>query len=327
MNRRHLLGLLGAATVGSARLAIGQTRVPHLVYLWLGPTGSDGSTREGLQTGLRELGYHEGQDIVVQYRYADGKEERLAELAAAAVAEQPDVIVTPGTVVTRAVKRLTRTIPIVSASGDPVGSGFIAGLARPGGNITGLAIVVGPELAEKWLELIVEIVPQARRIAMLINAANPVGRTQLVRMRAVADRLGSNFTFDEYPIREAADFPSAFEAIQRAKADALVVDNDPLMSSKRAAIGAFATEHRIPAISGVRDFVEAGLLIAYGASIFDIFRRTATYVDKILKGAKPADLPVEQPTKFELVVNLNTAKALGLTVPPSILARADEVIE
>jgi putative ABC transport system substrate-binding protein len=210
-------------------------------------------------------------------------------------------------------------------SGDPVGSGFIAGLARPGGNITGLTVSVGPELAGKWLQLIVEIVPRARRIGFLTNALNPVSRTQLVAMRAAADRLGGNVSLDEYAIREATDLPSALEAILSLKADALIVDNDPLITAHRAAVVASSTG--VPGICGTRDFVDAGGLVSYGASIFDIYRRAASYIERILKGSRPADLPVEQPTRFELVINLKTAAALGLTIPQSILALADEVIE
>ena len=297
--------------------------MPQVVYLWLGSADSDSATRTGLQAGLRKLGYQEGQNIRVDYRYADGNEARLAELAAAAVAEHPDIIVTSGTVVTRSVARQTTTIQIVSISGDPVGSGFVASLARPGGNITGLTVAVAPELAGKWLQLIVEIVPGARRIAVLRNALNTIGGTQLTLMRAAADQLGGNIFFDEYPIRAATELGAALDAIARAKPDAVIVDNDPLLASTAAAIAAV----KLPAISGSREFTDAGLLVTYGASIFDIYYRSASYIDRILKGDKPADLPVEQPVKFELVVNLKTAKALGLAIPTRILGLADEVIE
>jgi putative ABC transport system substrate-binding protein len=323
MRRRDFGVAAAGALIGSARFTVAESRAPHLVYLWLGPTGSDGASREGLQAGLRQLGYQEGRNIRVDYRYADGNEARLAELAGAAVAEHPDIIVTSGTVVTRSVARQTTTIPIVSISGDPVGSGFIASLARPGGNITGLTVAVGPELVGKWLQLIVEIVPGTRRIAVLRDALNPIGGTQLILMRAAADQLGGNIAFDEYPIRAATELGAALDAIGRAKPDAVTVDNDPLLASKAAEIAAV----KLPAISGSREFTDAGLLVSYGASIFDIYHRSASYIDRILKGAKPADLPVEQPVKFELIVNLKTAKAIGLTIPHTILALADEVIE
>jgi putative ABC transport system substrate-binding protein len=321
--RRRDFGVAAAgALIGTARFTLAESRVPHLVYLWLGPTGSDGPSRKGLQAGLHKLGYQEGQNIRVDYRYAAGNEARLAELAAAAVTEHPDIIVTPGTLVTRSVARQTTTIPIVSISGDPVGSGFIASLARPGGNITGLTVSVGPEIAGKWLQLIVEMVPGARRIAILRNALNPSG-AQLILMRAAADQLGGNIAFDEYPIRAAAELGTALDAIARAKPDAVIVDNDPLLASKAAEIAAM----KLAAISGSREFTDAGLLVTYGANIFDVYYRSASYVDRILKGDKPADLPVQQPVKFELVVNLKTAKTIGLTVPPRILDLADEAIE
>jgi putative tryptophan/tyrosine transport system substrate-binding protein len=247
VKRRELLLLFGAL-IGSARFTVAESRVPHLVYLWLGQAGSDGATRKGLQAGLRKLGYQEGRNIRVDYRYADGNEGRLAELAGVAVAEQPDIIVTCGTVVTRSVARQTTTIPIVSITGDPVGSGFIASLARPSGNITGLTVAVGPELAGKWLQLIVEIVPGARRIAILRNALNPIGGTQLMLMRAAADQLGGNIAFDEYRISAATELGTALDAIGRAKPDAVTVDNDPLLASKAAEIAAV----KLPAISGSR---------------------------------------------------------------------------
>ena len=323
MRRRDLAVAFASAVLGVARLADAQSRVPHIVFLWLGPAGSDGETPKGFQAGLREFGYEEGGNLIVDYRYADGSEARLAELAAAAVAAQPDLISTFGGVVIGAVAKLTRTIPIVSLTGDPVGLGFAVSLARPGGNVTGMTVQVGPELAGKWLELLIEILPGARRIAMLRRESNPVSAAELSWMRAAAERLVKGLTIDEYVIREVTQLPSTLEAIRQAKPDGLVVDNDVLLVSKAAEIAAVG----LPAISGSRDFVDAGLLASYGASIFDIVRLLASYIDRILKGAKPADLPIEQPTKFELVISLNTAKSLGLTIPPLILAQADEVIE
>jgi len=252
-----------------------------------------------------------------------GSEARLAELAASAIADQPDLIVTTGTVVTGIVAKLTRTVPIVSVTGDPVGTGFVASLARPGGNITGMAITAGPEVAEKWLELLCEMAPSARRIAMLRNAKNTSSAAQLRQMQAAAARRAVGLTIDEFRIDAAAELPSILEAIRRAKPDALVVDNDAFLVSKRSDVVAVG----LPAISGSRDFVEAGLLAGYGSSILDVYRHVSSYVDRILKGAKPADLPVQQPTTFELILNLKAAKTLGLAIPPSILVRADEVIE
>ena len=327
MRRRDLLTAFGTVAIAKPRIAQAQTRVPHLAYFWLGAEGSETSTTSGLRAGLSELGYREGEgyNIIIGYRYADGSEEKLRKLAAAAIAERPDLILAPGTIVTKVIKEMTTTIPIVSTTGDPVGSGFAVSLARPGGNITGLSTAVGPEIAEKHVELMAEIAPGASLIAVLANAQNPVTRAQVERMRIAAEHFGLTITVFAY--QGTADFPATLTAIERAQAHALIPDGDPLTTSKRESIVAFAAKHRLPAVYAVRDFVDAGGLVSYGASIFDIWRRAATYVDRILKGAKPADLPIEQPTKFDLVVNLRTAKALGLTIPPLILARADEVIE
>ena len=322
MNRRDFVVALASAFLGVARVADAQSRVPHIVFLWLGPAGSGGDTLKGYQAGLREFGYEEGRNLIVDYRYADGSEARLAELAAAAVAAQPDLISTFGRA-TSAVAKLTRTIPIVSLSGDPVGLGLAASLAHPGGNVTGMTVQVGPELAGKWLELITEILPNARRIGFLRMAANQVSPAELGWIRTAADRRANGLDIYEYVVREAAELPSTLDAIKQAKPDGLVVDNDAFFASKRAEIGAIG----LPAIRGSRDFADAGLLLSYGASIFDIVRHLASYIDRILKGAKPGDLPIEQPTKFELVINLKTAEALGLTIPRVILAQADEVIE
>ena len=320
--RAFLTVLAGALTVSAQRVAA-QKRMPHIVYFWLGRADSEDDTLRGFRAGLSEIGYQEGRNIIVDYRCANGSEKRLAELASAAVAEHPDLIVTFGAVVTRPVAKLTRTIPIVSVNGDPVGGGFAASLAHPGGNITGLSIQAGPELEAKWLELLLELVPRARRIAILRNALNPITATEFVLMRSAAQRLARDFAFEDYPIRLAAEVSATLDAIRRAKPDALVVDNDPLLASKVAEIAAV----RLPAISGSREFVKAGLLFSCGASILDVVHRTGSYIDRILKGAKPGDLPIEQPTKFELVINLMTARALGLTIPASVLARADELIE
>jgi putative ABC transport system substrate-binding protein len=326
MRRRAFIATYGAAIIASPRLAAGQARVPNLVYLWFGAEGSENYTREGLKAGLRELGYNEGRDIIIDYQYANGSEERLNRLVAEAVATRPDVILSPGGVVTAAVKQATATIPVV-ASTDLLAGGFAVSLARPGGNITGFTITAGAEIAQKWLELVHEIAPSARRIAYLRVESDPGGVAFLTMMREAAPLLDPHLTLSDYRVTRAADFPAAFEAVISGRADALIADATVLTVSNRAAIIAFAAEHRLPAVYAVRDFVDAGGLVSYGASIFDIWRRVAYYVDKILKGARPADLPVQQPTRFELVVNIRTAKALGIAIPQSILARADEVIE
>ncbi len=327
MRRREFGVLLGGAAVARPLAVRAQSRptLPHIGYLWLGAADEEDSTKRGLRQGLRDLGYVEGRDIIVDYRYADGHEERLAALVSELVAAKVDIILAPGSVVTRAVKKATTTIPVVSTTGDPVGSGFIESLSRPGSNITGLSLNVGGTVVTKSLELLYEIVPSASRIAALSNPSNPQNLVAAQALRKAAEGLGITLLFHE--VRNAGDLTMAFGAITTERSDAVIVEGDPLLVSNRRSIVEFAASHRLPAVYGLRDFVDAGGLLAYGASIFEIWRRVASYVDKILKGAKPADLPVEQPTAFELVVNLKTAKALDLAIPQIILARADEVIE
>ncbi len=327
MRRREFGVLLGGAAVARPLAVRAQSRptLPHIGYLWLGAADEEDSTKRGLRQGLRDLGYVEGRDIIVDYRYADGHEERLAALVSELVAAKVDIILAPGSVVTRAVKKATTTIPVVSTTGDPVGSGFIESLSRPGSNITGLSLNVGGEIAAKNLELLLEIIPGASRIAALLNPSNPQSLVTAQALRKAAEVRGITLLFHE--VRAPGDLPMAFGAIATERSDAMIVDGDPLLVSNRRSIVEFAASHRLPAMYGLRDFVDAGGFIAYGASIFEIWRRVASYVDKILKGAKPADLPVEQPTAFELVLNLQIAKALGVAIPQIILARADKLIE
>ena len=302
-----------------------QSKIPHIGYIWLGAEGSDrATTLPGFQQGLRELGYQQGRDIVIDYSYADGSVERLRELVSHTVASKVDVIVAPGVIVADAVKSATRTIPVVALVGDPLASGLVASLARPGGNVTGFSSM-WPDLGGKFIELVHELVPHAARVAMLWNPSNGASRDLMQAMREPAGSLGLSLLL--YETRRPADFPIAFGAITEQNPDALVIDTDVLLISHRKSIVEFAAERRLPSVYGLREFVVDGGLISYGSSSFDLSRRVAGYVDKILKGAKPADLPVEQPTKFELVLNLKTAKALGLTIPPMILARSDEVLE
>jgi putative tryptophan/tyrosine transport system substrate-binding protein len=326
MRRREFMAALSGALVAAARVAAAQGRIPHLAYFWLGSAGSDGETLGGLRSGLRDLGYQEGRNLVIDRYYADGNLARLAGLAAAAVAEHPDVFVTEGGVATASVAKLTRTIPIVTVNGDPVGFGFAASLAHPGGNITGMSIQNSYGLAVKWIQLLREIAPNTRRIAVLAEAVRSLHAIgDITKLLAAAQHLGAGITIERYSIADAAELPSSFASMLRAKPDALVVANDPLLASIATRI--FALADGLPTICGQREFAEAGCLMSYGARIFDIEVRAAGYVDRILKGAKPGDLPIELPDKFELVVNLKTAKALGLTAPPLLLAQADRVIE
>jgi putative ABC transport system substrate-binding protein len=272
---------------------------------------------------LRELGWIEGRTIEIEYRWSEGRPERYAEIAAEFVRLKVDVIVTVGSAVP-IVKQATSTIPIVFAVGiDPVGSGLVATLAKPGGNVTGLSIQAN-ELAGKRLELLREAVPPLRRLAILFNADNTQPVLEMGETQAEARRLGLEVAIRA--IRRAEDIPAAFQDL-KTKADAIYVAVDQLIVANRTPILAAALGERLPTIFSTRDFVKAGGLMSYGPNYSDLFRHSADYVDKILRGTKPGDIPVEQPTKFELVVNLATAKALGLTIPGSFLLRADEVVE
>ena len=275
--------------------------------------------------GLRELGYVEGQNIAIEFRSAEGKYDQLPSLAAELVRLKVDVIVTFSPPAIQAAKQATGTIPIVMAGIiDPVAAGFVASLARPGGNITGLALMA-PEMVAKQLELLKELVPKVSRVAVLGNPANTGTAPQLRHAQDAARALGVRL--QPLEARGPSEIDSAFAEMSRERAGAVIVLVDAMLAEHRARIADLAAKHRLPAVFGLPDLAEAGGLMAYGASVSDRYRRVATLVDKILKGAKPADLPVEQPTKFELVINLKTAKALGLTIPQTLLLRADHVIQ
>ena len=329
MRRRDFITLLGGAAATSIAwplAAIAQQSGKLRTIGFLGPNTRSGASDwvAALAQRLRELGWIEGRTVTIEYRWAEGREERLAEIAAEFVRLKVDVIVTSGTPAVMASKQATSVIPIVFATaGDPVGSGLVASLARPGGNVTGLATLVA-DLAGKRLELLREIVPGLGRLAIMGNASNPFTVLELDEVQAAAGTLGLEVVTLE--IRRAQDIAPAFEAL-KSRADALYVCTDALANTNRIRISTSALGVRLPTMHGSRDYVEAGGLMSYGPNYPDLFRRSADYVDKILHGAKPGDIPVEQPTKYELVLNLTTAKALGLTVPPSLLARADEVIE
>jgi putative tryptophan/tyrosine transport system substrate-binding protein len=280
---------------------------------------------DAFRQGLRELGYVEGRNMRIEYRSADGRSERFPDLAAELVRLKVDVILTRGTPAVMAAKNATGTIPVVmAASGDPVLSGIVSSLARPGGNVTGLSAVV-VEVSGKRLELIREVAPGVSRVAALFNMSNPNDALQWKEIETAAPSLRVQLQLLD--VRKPSDFAGAFDAAVKGRAGALVVGLDALTWANHRPIVDLAAKHRLPAIYGGREFVNAGGLIAYGVSYPHLYHRAANFVDKILKGAKPADLPVEQPSKFELVINLKTAKALGLTIPPSLLQRADQVIE
>jgi ABC-type uncharacterized transport system substrate-binding protein len=327
MDRRAFLASVPAGLLAAPLAAEGQQagKVPRIAYVGYGAPGSDPAEIAGLQQGLRALGYIENQNLVIEYRYAEGSPDRLPRLIAELTHLKVDLILTQGTAVTAAAQLEAGTTPIVSVSGDPVSSGFVKSLARPGGNITGLSFALAEDFGGKWLELVKETMPKASRVGIIWNPTNLSGAAAVKEMEALAPGLGLRLSMQ--PIRSAADFDAAFAAVTRAKVAALIVMTDPLVSGQPANIVRLAAANRVPTIYGLREFVDAGGLMSYGPKLADLWRRAATYVDKILKGAKPGDLPVEQPTKFELVINVKTAKALGLTIPPSLLQRADQVIE
>ena len=281
---------------------------------------------DSFRQGLRERGYVEGQNTVIEYRSADGKIERLPALAAELARLKVDLIIAGSTPMARAAQQATSTIPIVApVMGDPVGDGLVASLARPGGNITG-STFLSPELVPKRLALLKEALPKVSRVAALWHPGafgDRTTRDMLKQTEAAARALGVQLQLVE--VRGLDEIDRAFSTMTKERPDALVVFPSPMLFGGRSRIVDLAAKHRLPSMTGNREYVEVGGLIAYGASVTDLYRRAATYVDKILKGAKPADLPVEQPTRFELVINLKTAKALGLTIPQSLLGRADEV--
>jgi ABC-type uncharacterized transport system substrate-binding protein len=325
MKRREFITLLGGAAAAWPLAARAQQQAKLLTIGFLGATLSSESQRvAAFVQRLRELAWIDGRNLAIEYRWAEGRDERYAEIAAEFVRLKVDVIVTVATPATLAAKQATAVIPIVFvAASDPVGTGLVASLARPGGNVTGLANQTS-ETGGKKLEFLREVVPGLRRLAIMANVGNPASALEMGEAQATARTLGLEVTTSE--IRRAEDIAPAFEAL-KDRADALYLCPDPLMNTNRTRINILAVGARLPTMHGIRDFVEAGGLMSYGPNPPDQFRRAAGYVDKILRGAKPSDIPVEQPTKFDLVINLTTAKALGLNVPPTLLARADEVIE
>jgi putative tryptophan/tyrosine transport system substrate-binding protein len=301
-------------------------KIPRLGFLAPATRNGTAHLTEVFLQGLREVGYVEGKNIAIEYRWADGKFERLPELAADLVRLKVDVIVAAVTQASLAAKAATATIPIVMiAVSDPVGAGLVASLARPGGNLTGTS-TMNAETAGKPLGLLQETLPKISRVAALWNPANPVFQAaQLREVEVTAKAL--HLKLQSLKARDPEEIDRAFAAIVRERTRALQVLADPVFTTHRKQIAELALKHRLPAASGVKEYADAGLLMSYGASFPESYRRAATYVDKILKGAKPADIPVERPTKFEFVINLKTAKQIGLTIPPNVLAQADKVIK
>ncbi len=327
MDRRTFLGTLAGSLLAAPLAAEAQQvgKVYRIGFLGPGPERIYTDPLPSLRAGLRELGYVEGKNIVLEYRFAEDKYERLPGLAAELVRDKVDVIVVHATPGTRAVKQATRTIPIVMVSvGDPVGTGLVASLARPGSNVTGVSnIDVG--LAAKRLQLLKEVLPNLSLVAVLRNPTNQVGELQFRETQAAARSLGIEIQLVD--VRDPKELESAFSVMDRARAGAFTVMADLLFLSQQQQIANLATTRRLPSVFARGENVAAGGLMSYGPTLADQFRLAATYVDKILKGAKPGDLPVEEPTRMYLVINLKTAKTLGLTIPPSLLLRADQIIE
>ena len=325
MNRRAFLCGLTLRTL-AAPLAVGAQQTGKVWRIgYLGNTSGPTETTEAFREGLRELGYIEGQNILIEYRWAGGESDKAHKLAAELVGLKVDVLVASSSVAALAAKQATGTIPIVvTAAGDPVAQGFVRSLARPGGNLTGLSSM-SIDVVGKQLELFREAVPKVSRVAILQNPNNQNHARLLREAEGSARALGMHLLI--LNARSASDIDTAFAAMATKRVDGVLILRDALFATQAARIAALAVKGKLPTMHGFPAAAEAGVLLAYGTSTRDSFRRAATYVDKIFKGAKPADLPVEQPTKFELVINLKTAKAIGLTIPQSVLLRADHVIE
>ena len=312
--------LLGSTNLGNAQSG----KVPRIGYLFATTAPAVSARIEASRQALRDLGYIEQKNILIEYRYAEGKLDRLRALVAELVRLKVDVIVSGGPAPTRSAKEATSTIPIVMALDfDPVGSGFVASLARPGGNITGLSSLA-PEISGKQLEILKDMLPRLSRAAVFGYSTFPGNAQSLKETELAARVLGVQVKYLD--VRDLKDLETAFRAASKESADAVLVLGGPVLISHRKQVTDLAVKSRLPVVFYVAEFVDAGGLMSYGVSVIDLFRRAATYVDKILKGAKPGDLPIEQPTKFELVINLTAAKQIGVTIPPNVLARADRVI-
>jgi len=325
MKRREFISLLGGAAAAWPLAARAQPgRLPIIGFLGGGTRDSARTWVAAFEQRLRELGWTEGRTVTIRYRWAEGHNERMAEIAAEFVRIKANVVAVYGTQAALAAKQATADIPIVfTLPGDPVGTGLVASLARPGGNVTGLSSQT-TDLSGKRLEVLREIVPGLRRLAIMGNVGNPANVQDMKESQAMARAAGLDVA--TFEIRRTEDIAPAFANL-KGPADALYVAPDALMTINRLRINTFALAQRLPTLYGAREYVEAAGLLSYGPNFPDLFRRAGDYVDKILRGAKPADLPVEQPTKFDLVINLVTAKALDIDVPPTLLARADQVIE
>jgi putative tryptophan/tyrosine transport system substrate-binding protein len=324
MKRREFIALLGGAVAWPLAVRAQQPSKTYRIG-WLQPGPIPDPWVRGFRQGLQEFNYVEGKNLIIEYRWGDGSFDRLPAMAGELVSLNPDVIISVNTAALLALQKLTTTIPIVMlGTADPVGVGLVRSLARPGANITGMS-VMAPELSQKRLELLKEVVPNLDRVTVLSNPGNPAVILALEETLAAAQALG--LTLHIVDVHEPSEIDLALSAVAREPPGALVLLIDTMIHSQRVPIVAFAVKHRLPTISPFRDFAEVGGLMTYGPQLPDLLRRAVGLIDKILRGERPANLPVQQPTKFELIVNLKTAKALGIEVPPTLLARADEVIE
>jgi len=328
MRRREFITLLGGAAAWPQAAPLGvafaQSNEPVRVgYLWIGAEGSDGQTLSGVRQGLADVGLVEGRNLVFERRYADSHPERLSTLAMELVRLDVAVLLAPGAVVTRAARSATETIPIVSVTNDPVALGFAQTLARPGGNVTGLAITASDQLVEKWVELLRDVTRPLKRAALLYDP-RPAPMIERVA-RDASVKIGIEIM--PFRVTDAEELGAALAAVEMARPDGLLISNDALLLSSRSRLIAFARDRALPAVYGQREYVDAGGLMSYSTSIYDVWRRAGSVVNKLLRGSKASEIPIELPTKFELVVNLKTAKALGVDVPLHLQQLADEVIE
>ena len=330
MRRREFIALLGSGIAAwplaaSAQQAERSITRPRVAFLGAESRSTNQHFFDAFRQGMMEHGYVDGQNVILEQRWAEGRSERFPELVSELIGLKVDVIVAVSLPAAFAAKNGTSTLPIVFIASDPLGSGLVASLARPGGNLTGLSLFLGDEFSSKWLELLREAVPTASRVGVLSNPVNPASRHYVTVLRDAAQKLGVMLQL--HAVSDPGELDRAFATLAAERADAVVVVIDPLTVRYRERIVGLALKNRLPAMYGFREFVDAGGLMAYGVNVPDLCRRAAVYVDKILRGANPSDLPVEQPTKFELIINAKTAKALGLTFPPTLLVSANEVIE
>jgi putative ABC transport system substrate-binding protein len=334
LTRRDLVKLLGGTATAWPLAARAQTptapvqggnRGVRLGYIWIGAEGSDGETLRGIRQGLADAGLVDGRTMAFEARYAQGQPERLQGLVDDLLRRNVALFMIPGMVATRAVGEMVKTVPIVSVTADPVAAGVAQSLARPGGNVTGMTVLAGDRFVEKWLALLKDVAPGLNRAGLIYNPSNLANAA----MPGIAATAGRTLNVDVVvtPVSEVAALPAALATLDAAKVQGLVISDDAMLLSRRIEFIAYAEKGRLPAVYAWREYADAGGLMSYGTDIFDVWRRAGAYVDKILKGARAAELPIEQPTKFQLVINLKTARALGLAIPDKLIALADEVIE